>query len=315
MNDVSLRCAQAIELAHRQALLAARCQHELDTLRRRAAAVAPSDELRAEVTQLRLELDAITVELERLRRRTEVKVGQLLRRPVTRRPGSDGPVVSAPVVPLQQEERATVHRVTPPVPSPALRAVVVVRNRRWGLERLLNWLERQRVVAVELVDDATADPATLELLGRLPYAVHRTEQPFGILAPWALGVMGRLLANGPVIVADGDAVPGETCPDDAMERMLHELDRRPEVDVIGLSPESAAGLARTSAGIWLVRAGAFSLPREVPPLAAPYSFAWASAHIDPDDPAERFARHHDGVSDDLSRPRVPDTSGQGRGGT
>ena len=278
--------ADLIDRCHRAAIEAAS----------RTPDVAVADEL----ARTQLELAAASVELERLRQRPEVKLGQLLRVVAHRlRTLSRG---GAPHADLSPAERHVARAGAPARPErtgDAPAAVIVVRNRRTALAGLLSTLREAGVERIDLVDNATSDPATLELLTELGYPVRRFESPIGADEVWASGLMARHLVTGPTLLIGGDTVPSDGCPSDAIARMSTELARRPEAEGVAVVGEGVSVDGRRPC-LLLVRAGATRRPRVITALPAPYACRIAPA--DPDDPAERFAAHHDDERLELSEP-------------
>ena len=278
--------ADLIDRCHRAAIEAAS----------RTPDVAVADEL----ARTQLELAAASVELERLRQRPEVKLGQLLRVVAHRlRTLSRGGTPHADLSPAERQVARAGAPARPERTGDAPAAVIVVRNRRTALAGLLSTLREAGVERIDLVDNATSDPATLELLTELGYPVRRFESPIGADEVWASGLMARHLVTGPTLLIGGDTVPGDGCPSDVIARMSTELARRPEAEGVAVVGEGVSVDGRRPC-LLLVRAGATRRPRVIAALPAPYSCRIAPA--DPDDPAERFAAHHDDERLELSEP-------------
>ena len=269
-----------------------------------AATRAPDVAAANALVQARLELAAESAELERLRRRPEVKLGQLVRGIWHRRPGrvERGPV---PADDAHIDRSNTVAESTAPSSAPpgtnraAPSGVIVVRNRRAALVELLALLAESGVDRIDIVDNASSDPATLELLAGLGRPVRRFESPIGADEAWASGLMAQHLVDGPTLLIGGDTVPADGCPADVIERMSAELGRRPDAEAVSLPAQGIAPGGRRPR-FELVRAGAERRPRVVATLSAPYGCRIAPA--DADDPAERFASHHDDDRLELSSP-------------
>lgn len=299
-----------IELAHRRALETAELRRELALAHGRLAALAHDAGARRD---LEAQLAATTAALDRLRALPELRVGQRLRHTARRlRPRGSGPPEGPPATVAPGDATATAapgstsevgERPTglgyPDQPPPS--AIIVVRDRRRGLGPLLAWLDEHGVERVEIVDDGSTDPATVELLGTLDRPVHRVQAGLGPGAPWALGLVAELSLDEPVLVIDGDTVPAASCPADAPERLRHELQRAPDVDAVALgsardgrrgpsTERPASGREEDTPDFALVRARLPHLPRRVATLAEPYVARRASWAAGDDDPAERYAR-------------------------
>lgn len=265
-----------------------------------AASRTPDVAVADELARTQLELDAISVELERLRQRPEVKLGQLLRVVVQRlRTSARGDAPNAGLAPAERQAAGAgaPPRVDRSGDAPA--AVIVVRNRRTALAGLLSTLHEAGVGRIDVVDNATSDPATLELLTELGHPVRRFESPIGADEVWASGLMAQHLAAGPTLLIGGDTVPSDGCPSDVIARMSTELARRTEAEGVAVIGEGVSVDGRRPC-LLLVRAGATRRPRVITALPAPYACRIAPA--DPDDPAERFAAHHDDERLELSEP-------------
>ena len=222
---------QIAEAAHRRALARANERRSGEEVRR----------LAAELHEATLHLAATEAELQRLRALPELRVGQRVRHLLRRRARDPAPLprhpsVAAEPAPDPGEVTCGLGYAEPPAPA----AIVVVRNRRRGVQPLLRWLSDHGVDGVEVVDDATSDPSTLELLGSLGQPVHRCDAHLGSVGPWAIGLVAELSATSPVLVIDGDTLPSVECPDDVLARLDHELERDAAADAV----ELAEGIGR-----------------------------------------------------------------------
>jgi hypothetical protein len=257
--------------------------------------------LGGELAHAEAQVRAVTAELDRLRAIPELRVGQRLRQLAHAVPSGSGGVLStanpagdaaAPAAtsghaPEAQAGEPGMGYTDPPPPA----VVVLVRNRRRAIEPLLAWLGERGVTHVELVDNASSDPATVELLAGSDRVVHRVEDDLGTLAPWVLGVAARLLADGPVLFVDGDTMPSDDCPSDALARLHHELARCSEADAVELAAAAApVGRDDRRPLFQLVRAGTAERPAAAIALVRPYEARCASWDAAADDPDERFAR-------------------------
>jgi hypothetical protein len=289
--------AQAPDADRRVDVLAAIAQRNAaDAVRLARENAALRAQLAAERVHADARVAAVTSELDRLRAIPELRVGQRLRRLAGPAPAADAPV--APVAASNQvgggtdsepdrAERRGMGYPEPPAPA----VVVLVRNRRRGIEPLLAWLAARGVTTVELVDNASSDPATVELLVASSRTVHRVDEDLGELAPWVLGVAPRLLADGHVLFVDGDTVPADGCPDDALARLHHELARHADADAVDIEPAPApAGGSDRRPLFRLVRAGTSEHPAAALAVGDPYAVRCASWDAAADDPDERFAR-------------------------
>ena len=302
-------------IAVRNAAEVARLARENAELRAHIGTTGDIVELRGELADTTARLEAVSAELERLRAIPELKAGQRLRqagRSIRRPdPGSESHSPTRSVLPADEAiadaapadavpavaERASPEHLDDATADglgytdPAAPAVVLlVRNRRRGVEPLLAWLRERGVTQVELVDNASSDPATVELLNSLDADVHRVDADLGVIAPWALGVMARLLASGDVLLVDGDTVPADGCPSDALARLSHELSRNTEADAVEIVAAEPDRAARARSPLFrLVRAGCTSVETTIE-LPSPYEVRCASWDADDTDPDERYAR-------------------------
>lgn len=320
---VDAQIAALDELARDHAARVVALTRENAELRAHIADAGDLLDLRARLAAAEAELGAVSAELERLRSIPELRIGQRVRQigralPGQARSGSSDPPSGAPEIgpdnapghvdaPPPGERGASDGAVADPSepgrqgmgysdpPAPA--TVVLVRNRRRAIEPLLAWLAGHGVSRVEFVDNGTSDPATAQLLTESRRTVHRLDTDLGDSAPWVLGVMARLLADGDVLVVDGDTVPSADCPSDVLARLTHELERRPDLDAIDVPPEptAAAGTGRAPR-FRLVRAAATRPPATVVALPAPYAVRCESWDAADDDPDERFARLSDATA-------------------
>jgi hypothetical protein len=279
------RLAVTTDWAHRHALDAA--------ILRRQLSVATGDPyggaagaLRAELVDAQLQLAAVRAELERLRALPELKAGQRLRR---RRSTPPATPVSTPPAVADDDDRFEV-AATGSGAEAGVTAVIRVRNRRSGLPGLLDWLVTHGVERVEIVDDGSADPATVQLLDESPYQLHRLEAPVGPNAPFVVGLVAGLVSAGPVLVVDADAAVDDAAPADLLAQMLDQLAAEPGLDAVRLCAEAGG----VPAPEWLlVREGIDHVPTSIGALVVPGTLRSAADGVDPDDPAERFARLHD----------------------
>jgi len=279
------------ELAHHHAARATRLEHDLAWLRGR---------LDADRVPVEAELAAVSAELDRLRALPELRVGQRLRHLARRGQGAGR-------TPGRDEPDPDMAPSTDPPPDPAAeglgypartatRAIVVVRNRRAGLDRLLAWLGQAGVTRVELVDDASSDPLTRQWLAASGIPVHRVERELGPAAAWALGLVAGPDHVPPTLVVDGDTLPAEDCPDDLVDRLEHELCRDDSLDAVAPDVAEAPVEAAHAPAMWLVRAVSPPPHRmRTGRLARPYAVKCASWALADDDPNERFARLADAV--------------------
>jgi hypothetical protein len=299
---------QMAECVHRQALDAAILRDEVSTLHRRLAA---GERAAVDVADLRARLAVTEAELDRLRALPELRAGQRFRHTARRGAagtegrdggGRDAAIADLPPPDPQDVDTADLDSTSADAPSepglgypePRVAAIVVVRNRRGGLESLLTWLGEHGVERIEIVDDATSDPATLEMLAGIGHRVHRLDTSLGPLGPWALGLVAELSLRDPVLVVDADSVPDADCPDDVLAHLVHELRRRPEDDAVDVATERAPdGASSGPPQIRLVRARLPRLPVEIVTVDAPYTARRASWDAAVGDPAERFARRAD----------------------
>ena len=112
--------------------------------------------------------------------------------------------------------------------------VIIVRDRLTCLEQLVTWLEDNGVTEIHLVDNDSSYPPLQGYLARSPHRVWRLGANLGHEAPWVIGLIAELSANGPFVVTDPDVVPDESCPPDVFQHLSGLLDRHPEVDKVGL---------------------------------------------------------------------------------
>lgn len=264
----------------------------------------PDDAIRDELVHARLELAAVGAELERLQHRPEVKLGEALRRARQRFRPDDATNATATADGAIEADGAVETDCGVPgfawpggaVPS----AVVVVRNRRWALDALLELLERSQVVSIDLADIDSTDPVTVELLRTSELPVRRLDASIGADDVWTSGLMARHLAAGPTLLIGGDTVVAPDCPTDVIARLATELDRRRDADAVAVAGDrSETGSSRRPFFV-LVRAGATRRPRAVVTLPAPY--ACRIAEPDGGQAPERFATHHDDERFQLSLP-------------
>jgi hypothetical protein len=275
---------QVAELTHRRALALA-IEH---------GPGGQVQRLTAELHDARLQLTATEAELERLRALPELRAGQRVRhllrrgaqRPPTPVPSTDRSEQYPSASPIAAPDRGLGYR-EPAAPA----AIVVVRNRRRGLQPLLRWIGDHGVERIELVDDATSDPATLELLESLDLPIHRCDAQLGAVAAWAMGLVAELSTTTPVLVIDADTLPATECPDDVLARLDHELEHDRDVDAVelGVGTHPDAPL-RPAPSFRLVRAGLPRLPARVAALTDPYVAVRASWSAASDDPDEAYAR-------------------------
>jgi hypothetical protein len=308
-RDALNELEQMAECVHRQALGSAALRDEVATLHHRLAA---GERAAAEVDDLRARLEATDAELDRLRALPELRAGQRLRHTARLgaagseiRDGGGGDAVAADSARTDPQSLDTADRESTVAadtssepglgyPEPRVAAIVVVRNRRAGLGPLLQWLGDHGVERIDIVDDATSDPATLETLAGIGHPVHRLDAALGPLGPWALGLVAEFSLRDPVLVVDADAVPAADCPDDALAHLFHELHRRPAVDAVELAAARAPERAAPGPPHFrLVRARLPRLPGEIVTLDAPYTAGRASWDAPVGDPSERFARRAD----------------------
>jgi hypothetical protein len=305
-------------IAVRNAAEVARLARENDELRAHIGTTGDIVQLRGELADTTARLEAVAAELERLRAIPELKAGQRLRqvgRSIRHSSSEEQgtsptpfvlPVEGAVADPMRPDAARSIDEPAAPphvvnttpdslgYTDPAAPAVVMlVRNRRRGVEPLLAWLREHGVTEVELVDNASSDPATVELLRSVDAIVHRVDADLGVMAPWALGVMARLVASGDVLLVDGDTVPADGCPVDALARLSHELSRNPEADASEIVTAEPNRTARGRSPLFrLVRAGCASVETTID-LPPPYEVRCSSWDADDTDPDERYARFCD----------------------
>lgn len=247
-----------------------------------------------DVARLRAELAAVSAELERLRALPELRVGQRMRHAasVVRRSAAEpSPERSA----VGADERRPASHVDvralghPPMLPPS--AVLVVRNRPASLQLVLDWLDQHGVDDLEIVDNASSDPVLVAHLGVLGAPVTPVPVDLGPGAAWASGVLARCSVERNVLVIDidgqGVTLPDAACPSDVIDRMTHELARRPDLDAVELSASSERDLGRFR----MIRCGLASVPVDVGRLESPYRSVTTAP--DPSDPSERYAVLHD----------------------
>lgn len=259
---------EVVRLAHVQALDAAACH---------ASRATADHEARREIDVVQRELDAVTAELQRLRALPELKVGQRARR-LARMSRCEAPVAEVPLTATDSNA---------PRPSITAGAVVVVRNRREPLSALLAMFAEAGVEDLEIVDDASIDPATVGLLDSLDTKVHRMPVTLGAAGPWAYGIMARMLVRQPTFLVVGEALPTASIRDEVVERMLWELDRHHVPIGLPIIDEVGEGLP----AMFRLYPQASLFEPEVRPLDPPYVAQQVRAGADR--PEERFARIHD----------------------
>lgn len=259
------RTMQVVDLAHHHALDAIGCRLSNDVNARH---------------ELQRQLDAVGAELDRLRSLPELKLGQrarqfgrLLRRCVHHH-GVD-PVTGEP---------------TNLAAPPAVGAVVIVRNRCNALMATISMLQRAGIDDIAVIDDASTDPRCMTMLESLDLPVHHLTEPMGWAGPWVTGAMARILSQRPALLICGEAVPKVSCPPDAIDRLLWELNRHPEVGAVGLPihPVSSGSGIEPAFRLYRPDAG----PRaECLELESPY--VAEQLRLESDNPSERFARHEE----------------------
>ena len=299
------RLTVAADLAHSHAAEAVSASNERDALRWQLAEGAQV----AQVAELRVQLDAVTAELDRLRSIPELRAGQRLRHATQslRRPAADPSVATSGD---QEPENISVAQVEPGfagstelphVSAPIPTAVVTARNRGKALREVVSRLKDLGVIDVFVVDNASSDPAVAQVLDAFDCTIITLDVDLGNDAPWASGVMARQLSLGDVLDVAGSAVPSPECPSDVLDRMVDELRRHPEVDAVELreNPQPPSG----GAGFRLLRQGLRSRPVSVATLHDPY--VATAVRSDLSEPSERYARLHDDINhDDIDSGRV-----------
>jgi hypothetical protein len=295
------RLSVMAEMAHAHATETVSVAEERDALRRQISEDA-------QAAEIRVQLEAVTAELDRLRSIPELRVGQRLRH-VAKSIGSDDSDSSAAIIEDVSPPRTPANQADPTPESaigssaegltglryPVLAvpaAVVTFRNRGEALVEAASRLKALGIENVALVDNASSDPAMAKAVAVLDYAVTRLDVDLGSDAPWASGVMARLLAIGNVLEIAGLAVPGPGCPDDVVDRMTEELRRRPDIDAVELRQDPDSPLRDTT--FRLLRQGMRSRPSLVAQLDDPY--VAVAIRSDPLKPSEQYARLHDDVA-------------------
>ena len=236
-------------------------------------------DLLAAVEHAEARATAAEQELDRLRALPELKVGQRVRQPaaaLSRRKKSP------PTVPA-----ASVEAVVPAETAPVA-AFILVRNRRRSLDAMVAWLRAAGISRIEIVDNATSDPLTLNALERSGLRVHRLEEDLGDAAPWAVGALADPLLDGPVVLVGDDTVVTDQAPALLLDRLLALLDEAVDADALDLVSSGRPGRV---AWIRAIRRGA-GPQGERHTVNEPW-VALASLDADPDDPEERYARMHE----------------------
>lgn len=177
----------------------------------------------------------------------------------------------------------------PPMETPT--AVITFRNRGEALAEVVSRLRALGIDDLVLIDNASSDPALAATLKVLATTVIRLDVDLGGEAPWATGVMAKLLANGNVLDIAGPVAPGAGCPDDVLDRMTEELRRHHEVDAVDLRHDAASPDGETT--FRLLRRGLRSRPERIAQLDSPYSAMAIRSRAS--EPTERYARLHDGI--------------------
>lgn len=291
-----------VELAHEHARRAHVAEVELAALRWQQLH-------EPDAVRLRAELAAVSAELDRLRALPELRVGQRVRHAASglRRTAAAPPSEPAPerggvarggVDPAGRAAGGDVGTLDhPSLPAPCV--VLVVRNRPSSLRLVVEWLEQHDVQPVEVVDNASSDPVLSTLLESLGAPVTRLPVDLGSSAVWASGALARRLRDGNVLVIDVDGrgvtLPAASCPTDVLDRMTHELARRPDLDAVELSPTSDQDPGRFR----VIRGGLETGPAAIGRLDTPYVSVTIAP--DADQPSERFADLHDQRTLDADR--------------
>ncbi|MEM8618741.1 MAG: hypothetical protein AAGF73_03375 [Actinomycetota bacterium] len=271
------RLDEAAERAHARALDSARLRRSTDVMR--ALGARDVGDLVAAVADAEARAAAAEQELDRLRALPELKVGQRVRQPAavfSRRRQSPPPVPAASVEAVVRAEAAPVA------------ALILVRNRRRSLDDMIAWLRAAGIGRIEIVDNATSDPLTLNALERSEVPVHRLEEDLGDAAPWAVGALADPLLDGPVVLVGDDTVITDQAPALLVDHLLALLDAVVDADALDLVSSGPPGRV---AWIRVIRRGAG--PRgERHTVNEPW-VALASLDADPEDPEERYARMHE----------------------
>jgi hypothetical protein len=175
-EELRRRLAVSADLAHTQSVAAASATAELDELRWQI-------ENDVHLKELRVQLVAVSAELDRLRSIPELRVGQRFRqvsRSVRRSDGgadtNESSAADATDAPEPSFDGSTGPRNSDlSVPT----AVISVRNRAQVAANVISQLKALGVEHIFVVDNASSDPAVAEMLARLDCSVTRLDVDLG----------------------------------------------------------------------------------------------------------------------------------------
>jgi hypothetical protein len=112
---------------------------------------------------------------------------------------------------------------------------IICRDRVTPLRALVTWLEANGYQRLVLVDNASTYPPLVEYLDKTSHSVVRLPENLGPhRSVWETGVVGRFAGGEHYVVSDGDVVPDDACPGDAVDFLLWALRRYPGYVKAGL---------------------------------------------------------------------------------
>ena len=117
-----------------------------------------------------------------------------------------------------------------------LKAIPIIinnRNRYTHLMLLIEWLEKQGMTNIFIVDNESTYPPLLDFYAKTNYRVFRLNQNIGHLAFWKTGII-KQFENDYYIYTDPDVVPVKECPSDLIEFMMNQLKRYKQIEKIGI---------------------------------------------------------------------------------
>jgi|GEM_PF-674595 len=114
---------------------------------------------------------------------------------------------------------------------------IVTRNRLECLQKLIDWLEKNDLKNIYILDNNSTYPPLVDYLDKLPYKVHKFDENIGHLVLWRCKLFDHIIKTQNFILSDPDVIPFDECPTDVIEQFMKILNENPRITKVGFSLE------------------------------------------------------------------------------
>ncbi|MDD3012239.1 MAG: hypothetical protein PHC34_00865 [Candidatus Gastranaerophilales bacterium] len=114
---------------------------------------------------------------------------------------------------------------------------IITRNRLECLKKLIEWLGKNDLKNIHILDNNSTYKPLVDYLDKLPYKVYKFEENIGHLVLWKCNLFDNIIKTQNFILSDPDVIPFDDCPTDVIEQFLKILNENSQLTKVGFSLE------------------------------------------------------------------------------